>query len=115
MNKRRIGEIPRVRMGGINPAEGGEELAPFQLQVKGQAGGLQECFFGLDAGLIIVVELEDDIGETFEVGIDRAVKSQLDVPSVEAALLRVVVAYLHVVKIARARAGQSKHRVEGDV
>ena len=95
-------------MGRINSAECGEELSRFKLQVERQTRRLQERFLNFDFGFVVVVELENDIGETFEVRIDRAVERELDVARVEPALLRIVIANFDVVEIARARAGEGK-------
>src|SRR5437588_10986539 len=102
-------------MGRIDSAERGEELSGFQLKIERQTGRLQERFLNLRFGLVVVVELENDIGATFEVRIDRAVERELDVARVEPALLRIVIADFDVVEIARARAGEGKQSIERDV
>ena len=61
-------------MGRINSAECGEELSGFQLQIERQTGRLQERFLDFDFGLVVIVELENDVGESFEIRIDRAVE-----------------------------------------
>ena len=93
------------------PSESGEELPGFQLEVERKTGRLQERFFDLDCGFVVVVQLEDNVGETFEVRIDRAIERQLDVAGVEPALLWIVVAYFDVVEITSARAGERKQSV----
>ena len=107
-----IRKIPGVRMRWIDPAERGEELAGFELQIKRQTRRLQERFFDFDLGLVVVVELEHNVGESFEVGIDCAVEGQLDVARVEPALLRIVVANFYVVEVARARVSQREQSIE---
>jgi hypothetical protein len=57
-------------MGRINASEGGEKLAALKLQTPRQIGRLHERFFDFDLGFIVVIELENDVGEPFEVGID---------------------------------------------
>ena len=99
-------------MGGIQPAEVSEELSAFQLQIVGQAGGLQESFLEFDFSVVVIVQQENDIREALEIRIDCAVKRQFSVARVETALLRIVVAHLDVVEIGRARVGKRKHTVE---
>src|SRR5207253_4020369 len=96
-------------------AERGEELSGLQLQVERETGRLQERFLDFDLGLIVVVELENNIGEAFEVRINRAVKRELDVAGVEAALLRIVIAHFDVIEVSRARISEREQAVEGDV
>src|SRR5438067_7986535 len=115
MNYRCVGEIPRVRMGWINPAKCSEELSGFQLKIERQTRCLQKRFLNFDIGVVVVVELENDVGEPFEVGIHRAVERELDVTGVESALLRIVVPAFDVTEIARARAGQGKQSIERNV
>ena len=76
---------------------------------------MQERFLDFHFGLVVVVQLENNVGETFEVRIDRAVERQLDIARVEAALLRIVIAYFDVIEVARGRASQREQSVEGDV
>ena len=76
---------------------------------------MQECFLDFDFGLVVVVQFEDDVGEPFEVRIDRAVKGELDVACIKTALLRVVIANLDAIEIARAGVREREHSVEGDV
>src|SRR6266446_4728726 len=99
----------------VQSAEGGEELPGFQLQIERKASRLHECFFDFDIGLVVVVQLENDVGETFEVRIDRAVKGELYVAGIEAALLWIVIAHFDVIEIARAGIGEREQAVEGDV
>src|SRR5882724_7188819 len=95
----------------VQPAEGGEELPGFQLQVERQASRLHECFFDFDLGLVVVVQLENDVGETLEVRINRTVKGELYVAGIEAALLRIVITYFDVIKILRAGISECKQSV----
>src|SRR6266566_6036897 len=99
----------------VQPAEGGEELPGFQLQVERQTGRLHECFFDFDIGLVVVVQLENDVGETFEVRINRTVKGELYVAGIEAALLRIVITYFDVIKILRAGISERKQTIERNV
>ena len=115
MHERIVGEIPGVRMGRIDAAEGGEKLAAFELQTARQVGRLHERFFDFDLGFVVVIELENDVGEPFEVGIDGAVERKLEVARVEAALLRIVVADFELIEIGIARTGERKLAVERDV
>src|SRR5260370_42279400 len=103
MNDRRVRKVPGVRMRRIDSAKGRKELSSFELQVERQAGRLQERLFDFDFGLIVVVELENNVGETFEVRIDRTVERELEVAGVESALLRIVVADFDVIEVARTR------------
>src|SRR5437588_93571 len=104
-----------MRMSRIEPAKSGEELSGFELKVERQTRRLHERFFNFDIGVVVVIEFEHDVGEPFEVGIDRSVERQLDVARVESALLRIVIPALDVTEIARARAGEGKQSVERDV
>src|SRR5439155_19646437 len=99
----RFRQSPGMRMGRNNSAECGEELSGFQFQNERQTGRLQERFLDFDFGLVVVVELENNVGEAFEVRIDRAVEGELNVARVESTLLRIVVADFDVIEIARAR------------
>ena len=99
----------------VQPAEGGEELPGFQLQIVGEARGLHEGFLDFDIGLVVVVQLENDVGEAFEVGIDRPVERELNVARIESALLRIVIAHFNVIKILRAGISECEQTVEGDV
>src|SRR6266852_6073277 len=100
-----------MRMGWIDSAERGEELSGFELKIEWQTRRLQERLFDFDICVVVVIELEDDVGEAFEIGIDRTVERELDVARVESALLRIVVSALDVVEIARARTGERKQSV----
>ena len=64
-------------MSRIDAAESGEKLTAFQLQPVRQTGRLQESFFELDIGFVVVVQFLDNIGEAFEVRINRAVEREL--------------------------------------
>src|SRR5438477_5808001 len=99
----------------INPAERGEELSGFELKIEWQTRCLQERFFNFDSGFVVVVEFEDNVGETFEVGIDCAIERELGVARVETALLWIMIPALNITEIARARARQCKQSVERDV
>src|SRR6267143_1842591 len=115
MNDRRVRKVPGVRMRRIDSTKGRKELSGFDLQVEGQTSCLQKRFFDFDFGLVVVVELENNVGEAFEVRIDRAIECELDVPRVESPLLRIVIADFDVIEIARARAGERKQSVERNV
>ena len=99
----------------IQSAKRGEELPAFQLQVERQARGLHKGFLDFDIGFIVVVQFENNISEPFEVRIDRAVKRELDIARVEAALLWIVIANLDVMEIACARVSQREQPIERDV
>src|SRR2546423_5593343 len=101
-----------MRMDRVDASERSEELAGLKLEIKRQTGCLQECFLNFNFGLVIVVEFENDVRETFEVGIDRSIKRELGVPRIESALLRIVVAHFDVIEVARARARERKQSVE---
>jgi len=102
-------------MDRVDPSKRSEELAGFKLKIERQTGRLKERFLDLDFGFVVVVQLENDVGETFEVRIDRAVKRELDVARVEPALLRIVVAHLDVIRSPRTRAGEREQSVERNV
>src|SRR6266481_9049796 len=99
----------------VQPAEGGKELPGFQLKVIGQARGLHERFLHFDLGLVVVVQFENDIGETLEVRIDRTVKRELDVTRVEAALLWIVIAHFDVIEISRAGISEREQTIKRNV
>src|SRR5438046_7908942 len=88
-----------MRMNRVQPTKGGKELPGFQLEIIGQVRRLHECFFNFDLGFVVVIQLENDVGEAFEVRIDCAVKRKFGVTRVEAALLWIVVANLDVMEI----------------
>ena len=102
MDEGSVGEFPSVRMNRVDPTERRKELSGFKLQVERQIGGLHERFFDFNLGFVVVIEFEDNVGESFEVRIDRAIECEFDVARVEPALLRIVVANLDVIQIARA-------------
>src|SRR5262245_55100990 len=96
----------------IQTPKGSQELTAFQLQIVRQARRLQECFLKFDLGFVIVVQQENDIRESFEVRIDCAVKREFGVASVEATLLRIMIAYFNVIEIGGAGIRQRKHTVQ---
>ena len=96
----------------IEAAELGEELTAFRLQSPRKVCRLHERLLDLDRRFVVVVELEHDVGKALEVRIDRAVQGQLRVARVEATLLRIMVADLDIVEVARARVGQRSDVVE---
>jgi len=89
-------------MSGIDPAECGEKLPGFHLEIEWQAGGLQECFLYLDFGFVVVIQLENDIREALEIRVHRAIECKFEIAGVKSALLRVVVPHLDMIKVARA-------------
>src|SRR5437764_15334863 len=95
-------------MSGIDAAEGVEELSAFELQSVRQTRRLEKRFFKLDLGFVVVVELEHDVRESFEVRIDRAIERDLSIAPIEAALERIVIAHFEPIKmtIARSRGGK---------
>src|SRR6266550_1362608 len=97
-----------MRMDRVDASECSEELAGLKLEIERQTGRLQKCFLNFNFGLVIIVEFEDDVGETFEIRIDCPVERELGVPRIESALLRIVVAHFDVIEVARARAGEGK-------
>jgi len=76
---------------------------------------LEKCLLDFDPGFVVVVQFEDNVGETFEVRIDRAVKGELDVARIETALLRIVIARFDAIEITRAGVSQREHSIEGNV
>src|SRR5436190_9094741 len=99
----------------IQSAERGEELSAFQLEVKWQAGRLHECYFNFHFRFIVVIQLENNVGEAFEVRIDCAIKRQFGVARIETALLRIVVADLDVMEIARTGISECEQTIERNV
>ena len=102
-------------MGRVDATEGVEKLSAFDLQSERQTRRLQKRFFELDLGFVVVVELEHDIREPFEVRIDCAVQCDLGIPAVESALLRIVIAHLEMIEMPLARSRDGKQAVERDV
>src|SRR5881394_3672937 len=103
-----------MRMNRIEPAERRKELSAFQLQIEWQARRLHECFFNFDLGFIVVIQFENNIGEPFEVRVDRSVERELDVARVETTLLRIVIAYFDVVEIGPAGVATTDSSVVGN-
>ena len=85
------------------------------MQVEWEIRRLQKRFLHFDSGFVVVVELEDNVGEAFEIRIDRAIEGELDVARVKAALLRIVIADFDAIEVARRRSGERKHSVERNV
>src|SRR5436305_1215177 len=104
-----------MRMGWIDSAEGGEELSALELKIKRQTGGLQKRFLYLHVGVVIVIEFENNIRETLEVGINRAIKCELDVSRVKSALHRIMIADFNPIEMFVARVGEGEQSVERDV
>ena len=90
-------------------------MSAFQLQIEWQVRRLHECFFDFDLGFIVVVQFENNIGEAFEVRINRSVERELDVAGVESALLRIMITYFNVIKIGRAGISEREQAVEGNI
>ena len=82
-----------MRVGRVEAAERGKELPTFGLQAVWQGSGLAERLLHLDRGFIVIVEFEDDVGESFEIRVHRSIQCQFDVAGVESALLRVVITH----------------------
>ena len=76
---------------------------------------MHESFFDFHLRFIIVIQFENNISESFEVRIDRAVKRELDVTRVEAALLWVVIADLDVMEVGRAGISEREQPIERNV
>src|SRR5438067_12042442 len=102
-------------MSGIDATEGVEELSAFYLQSVRQTRRLQKRFFKLDLGFVVVVELEHDVREPFEVRINRAIERDLGIAPIEAALERIVVAHFEPIEMSLARSREGKQSVERDV
>src|SRR5438105_5613899 len=102
-------------MDRVDAPERSEELAGLKLEIERQTRRLQERFLNFDFRFVIVVEFENDVGETFKVRIDRPVEREFGVPGVESTLLRIVVADFDVIEVARARAGKGKQPIERNV
>src|SRR5262249_7733 len=78
----------------VDGAELGEELCRLGLEVPRQRRRREVHLLQLDVGVVVLVELEDDVRDAGEVGIDGAVEEDLFVRQGEAALERVVIAGL---------------------
>src|SRR5262249_55821014 len=115
MYQRIIGEIPGVWMHGVDATEGGKELTGFDLQTPGQIGRLRESFFNLHVGFIVVVELEDNVGETLKVRINRTIESKLEIACIETPLLGIVIANFELIEMRIARVSERKEPIERDI
>src|SRR6185369_2456196 len=73
-NERLIHERPLMRVLGILPAKGGEELARLDLELRRQRNRLEVSLLEFDLGLVVLVQLEDDIAVAFEIRIHRAIQ-----------------------------------------
>lgn len=74
-----VHEGPLVWVLGVLSAEFGQELAGFELQVGRQRHALQVSLLQLHSSLVVLVELENKIGEAFEIGVHRAIKHDFGV------------------------------------
>src|ERR1700736_363525 len=110
-----IGKIPGMWMGRINSTECGKELPSLHLEIERQIGRLQERFLDLHARVVVVIKLENDIRESFEIRIDCAIKCQLDIAGIEYSLLRIMIADLDPIEVAGAGVSEREHPVERDV
>ncbi len=112
VDDRLIDPIPRVRMGRVDAAELGEEVAALQLQIRGQRRGREVRLLELD-----VVRRIDDVSFGGEVRIDGARERELRLLEREAAPLRIVSAPLQALDlaVARGRAADGEERVERHV
>src|SRR4051794_17975546 len=104
-----------MRMSRIDSTEGSEELTGFDLEIEWKTGCLKERFLHFDLGLVVVIQLEHDVGKALEVGIDRSIESELDIAGVKSALLRIMIADLDVIEILRAGVGKCEQTVERNV
>jgi hypothetical protein len=87
----------------VDAAEGGEELAPFNCKPNGRFVVCINASSTSTSVSLSLIEFEDDVGEAFEVRIDRAIEGEFDIAGIETALLRIVIAYFDVRKIACGR------------
>ena len=85
------------------------------MQTPGQIGRLQEGFFDLGFSFVVVIELENDVGEALEIRIDRAVERELQVAGIEAALLWIVIAHFELIEMRIARIGERENAIERNV
>src|SRR4051812_41409576 len=83
-----------MRMLWILPPKIGKELPCLELKVLWQGGGLQICLLQFDFSALVFVEFEDQIGESFEIRIHRAIKSNFGIAQGKPALDWVVIAQL---------------------
>src|SRR5204862_7311173 len=93
-DERLVDERPLMRMLRVLPPEVGKKLAAFELEIGGQGSGLQIRLFQLDARFVVPIELEDNVSEAFEIGINRAVQRDFGVAQGETALDWIMIAEL---------------------
>src|SRR5205823_14737497 len=93
-NQRIIHKRPLMRMLGVLAAKVGKELSRLDLEVSRQGYRLKIGFFEFDLGLVVRIQLEDDVAERFEVRIHRAIKCDLGIAQRETAFDGIVVAKL---------------------
>ena len=104
MLRRPSGPNARVRMIGssderplmgvlrILTAKIRKELAGLGLKVEGQGSGKQISLFKFNFGFVVLVELENDIAEAFEVRVNRAVHRNFRVAKREPAIDGIMIA-----------------------
>ena len=76
---------------------------------------MHEGFFHFYFCLIVVIQFENDVRETFEVRIDRPVERELDVARVESTLLWIVIANFDVMQVTCAGICEREQTIERDV
>ena len=77
-------------MGGIEPAELGEELSGLDLQVPSQRHRLQIRFLGLDSGLAFRIDLKDDVGLPSKVRVHFALEGGFQILNCETSFFGIV-------------------------
>src|SRR5207248_1206031 len=97
-NQRRIDEGPLMRMLGVLPAEIREELARFGLEIPRQGSREEIGFFELDFGLVVFVQLENNVAEALQIGIDGAIHCDLGIAQRKTALDRIVITELKILR-----------------
>ena len=89
-----VHRCPLMRVLRILPAKIGEELSCLELKVSWQGGRLQIGFLELDLRFVVLVQLENDIPETFEIRVHSAVHGNFSIAQREAAFNWIVIAQL---------------------
>ena len=80
-----------MRVLRVLPAEVGKELAGLDLQVERQRHALQVGFLQLHRGLVVLIELEGDIGEPFEIRVHCPIEHNFGVDERETASVGVMI------------------------
>src|SRR5438046_7803568 len=97
----------------VETPELGEELPCLRLEVPRQRHGREVDLLELHFGGVVLVELEDEVRDSLEVRIDRAVDQDLLVGEREAALQRIVITTFDRGDVRRGSPAEVHQGVEG--